>query len=133
MIWDKIIATLTGQTVGQVLEYKTKKRQLAQEIEIEKLRGKAAVEKAKTSRIENGEALDHEWETLSINNSGYKDEWVMLLVSIPMIMSFDPEAHPYVVDGFTALEATPDWYKFLIVTIFTAVYGIRVWRRKQLT
>jgi len=25
---------------------------------------------------------------------------------------------------------TPDWYQWLILSVFAAIYGIRVWRRK---
>jgi hypothetical protein len=37
---------------------------------------------------------------------------------------------PFVVLGFDALASTPEWYRWLIVMIYAAVFGIRVWRRK---
>jgi hypothetical protein len=84
----------------------------------------------KTQRAENSEGRDHEWEIESLRNSGWKDEWVLILISIPMVGSFIPSTVQYVVDGFEALSQTPDWYRWLILIIFSAVYGIRVWRRK---
>ena len=130
-MWAKIIATLTGQTVEAVLEYKSEKRRLKQEVQLETLRGKREWEAAKTKRAEASEGRDHDWELLSIKNSGYKDEWVMAILSPPLIMSFIPALQPYVVEGFKPLEGTPDWYRFLIMTVFLAVYGVRLWRRKM--
>jgi hypothetical protein len=65
-----------------------------------------------------------------IAQSGYKDEWVLFLVSIPLVLSFVPGTVAYVQMGFAALEMTPDWYKLLVLTILFAVYGVRYWRRK---
>ena len=129
-MWAKIIATLTGQTVGAVLEYKAAKIKLKGEIELEKLRGKAEWERAKTQRASESEGRDADWEKASIANSGWKDEWVLILLSIPLVLVFIPPMQPYVVSGFEALEGTPDWYRWLTVMIFAAIYGIRVWRRK---
>jgi len=129
-MWAKIIATLTGQTVEAVLEYKNTKRKLQAEIELEKLRGKAEWERAKSQRASESEGRDAEWEKLSIENSGWKDEWVLILLSIPLVMVFIPYTQSTIMDGFAVLETTPDWYRWLVLLIFTAIYGIRVWRRK---
>ena len=80
--------------------------------------------------IQQGQQMDNAWELEQIKNSGWKDEFVLLLLSIPLVMSFIPKMQPYVVEGFAALSTTPEWYQWLILAVFTAVYGIRVWRRK---
>ena len=67
----------------------------------------------------------------SIRNSGWKDEYILILLSIPMVLSFVPFTVGYVQMGFAALSQTPEWYRWLIMLIFTAVYGIRVWRREN--
>lgn len=128
-MWAKIIATLTGQTVGSVLEYKRKKIELKAEIELEELRGKAAYELAKTQRASESEGRDHEWELESIRNSGWKDEWVLVILSIPTVLAFIPYTQQAVFDGFAALEQTPLWYRISIMTIYFATFGIRYWRR----
>ena len=128
-MWAKIIATLTGQTVEAVLEYKTQKRKAKTDIELERLRGKYAWEQAKTERAENSEGRDHEWETVSIANSGWKDEFVLLVLSIPMVLVFVPWTQPFIAVGFEKLATTPDWYRWLVVMIYAATFGIRVWRR----
>lgn len=128
-MWAKIIATLTGQTVEAVLEYKNTKRQLKADIELETLRGKAAYERAKSERAENSEGRDHEWEMQSIANSGWKDEYVLIVLSIPMILSFIPYTQPFVVSGFVALDGTPLWYRTIVASIYLATFGLRLWRR----
>ena len=128
-MWAKIIATLTGQTVEAVLNYKNVKRTLKANIVLERLKGKAEYERAKTLRAENSEGRDHEWELESIKNSGWKDEWVLIVLSIPMIMVFIPFTQPIVASGFAALDTTPLWYRTTVMTIYLATFGLRLWRR----
>ena len=128
-MWAKIIATLTGQTVEAVLEYKAAKVRLKADIVLEKLRGKAAYEAAKTLRASESEGRDHEWELESIKNSGWKDEWVLIVLSIPMILVFIPWTQPTILAGFESLATTPIWYRTTVMTIYLATFGIRLWRR----
>jgi len=132
-MWSSIVTALLGKVAPKVADYYIQKQQLKQQVELKRLEGKIAWELAKTKRAEASEGRDHEWELLSIQNSGYKDEWVLFLVSIPMVLSFIPAGQVYVVNGFQALEGTPQWYRFLVMSIFGAVYGIRLWRRKTLS
>ena len=125
-----ILGSVLGDLGGKVVEAidsrgKRKHEQKVQALELEKLRHSKQIE-----LIQNGQKLDNAWELEQIKNSGWKDEFVLLLLSIPLVMSFIPEMQPYVVEGFAALSTTPEWYQWLILAVFTAVYGIRVWRRK---
>lgn len=125
-----ILGSVLGNLGGKVVEAidsrgQRKHEQKVQALELEKLRHSKQIE-----LIQNGQKLDNAWELEQIKNSGWKDEFVLLLLSIPLVMSFVPEMQPYVVEGFAALSTTPEWYQWLILAVFTAVYGIRVWRRK---
>ena len=125
-----ILGSVLGSLGGKVVEAidsrgQRKHEQKVQALELEKLRHSKQIE-----LIQNGQKLDNAWELEQIKNSGWKDEFVLLLLSIPLVMSFIPEMQPYVIDGFAALSTTPEWYQWLILAVFTAVYGIRVWRRK---
>lgn len=80
-------------------------------------------------RVKNIDA-DAAWEQASIANSGWKDEFVLLVLSIPLVLVFVPTTAPIVLAGFAILEQTPEWYRWLAVMIYAATYGIRVWRRK---
>ena len=125
-----ILGSVLGDLGGKVVEAlssrsQRKHEQKVQALELEKLRHSKQIE-----LIQNGQELDNAWELQQIKNSGWKDEFVLLLLSIPLIMSFIPNMQPYVVEGFDALSGTPDWYQWLILSVFAAIYGIRIWRRK---
>lgn len=129
-MWATIVAKLIGGAAPKVADYYIKRQELKHQRELAKIEGKIAYEKAKTARAEASEGRDHEWELESIRNSGWKDEWVLILLSIPMILVFIPQTQGYVMEGFRVLDTTPEWYRWLTLMIFAAIYGIRVWRRK---
>ena len=125
-----IVTTLLGSLGGKVVEAIDKRGQRkhdekAQKLEIEKLR-----HTKQTELIQQGQQLDNAWELEQLKNSGWKDEFVLIFISTPLIMAFIPSMQPYVTEGFKALEQTPDYYRWLILSVFAAIYGIRIWRRK---
>jgi len=129
-MWSMIVSKLLGSFSEKVADVYLEKVRLKSEIKLEVLRGKAAYERAKTERAAQSEGRDHEWELESIRNSGWKDEFVMLVLSIPMVLVFIPWTQPFIKVGFENLEGTPDWYRWLVVMIYAATFGIRIWRRK---
>lgn len=129
-MWSSIVGALLGKVAPKVADYYIRKQELKQEAELEKMRGKVAWQQAMTKRASESEGRDHEWELAMIENSGWKDEWVLLMISIPLPLSFIPATQPYVTGGFDALAMTPLWYQGMVVTIYFAIYGIRKWRRK---
>jgi len=67
------------------------------------------------------------WEALQARNAGqsWKDEWLTLLFSIPLILAFFPSAVPYVRAGFEVLEQMPQWYQYALSVIVSASFGVR--------
>ena len=67
------------------------------------------------------------WESIMATNSGqsWKDEWLTLLFSIPMILVFFPGLVDDVHAGFVALEVMPDWYQYTLSVIVAASFGVR--------
>jgi hypothetical protein len=128
-MWSSIVGALLGKVAPKVADYYIQKQTLKQEVELEVLRGKAAYEAAKTKRASESEGRDHEWELESIRNSGWKDELVIIVLTIPLVLVFTPLAD-VVLEGFRVLGTTPDWYRWMVMTIYAATFGIRVWRRK---
>jgi len=57
----------------------------------------------------------------------WKDEFLVLLLSIPVIMCFIPGLAPYVTKGFEVLESTPEWYQYAFLGIIAATFGLRAW------
>lgn len=95
-----------------------------------KLDGQIVLAQAKTvamvSRMEKQQTADIAWEELSIENSGWKDEWFTILLSIPMILCFIPGGAPYVFDGFTALkQSTPEWYQYAFLVAVASSFGVK--------
>jgi hypothetical protein len=128
--WDVIGSILKG-TVGEVGAFFTRRMEVKAQTHIKELELEQAIHERKLDLIKQGLVADEQWEALQISNSGWKDEWILILLSVPLIFVFVPATTGYVLAGFLALEQTPDWYRWLIMLIFTAIYGIRIWRRQK--
>lgn len=126
-----IAADLIKGLTGPVADYFKARAELKSRERMRKLELEDAIHTRKVELIKQGLAADAAWEIEQIRNSGWKDEWVLVVLSIPLIGCFIPGVAGYILAGFNTLAITPDWYQWLILIIFTAIYGIRVWRRSQ--
>ena len=94
-----------------------------------KLDGDIAITKAKTEanidKIKTGQSADIAWEVTSLDQSGWKDEYWTIVLSIPMIMCFIPGLVEYVVQGFEALQKTPEWYRYAIGIAISSAFGVK--------
>lgn len=68
-----------------------------------------------------------DWEALHAKGSqtSWKDEYVLILWSVPVVMAF-LGFEEQVFQGFEALAAMPEWYSYTLVTIALASFGIRM-------
>ncbi|MEO0421531.1 MAG: hypothetical protein AAF184_04305 [Pseudomonadota bacterium] len=66
------------------------------------------------------------------DQSGIKDEIVLIIWSLPAAMAFIPGAAPFVKEGFEQLRQAPEWYVVGYVSICLAIYGIKP-AAKQIT
>jgi len=91
---------------------------------IEKTKAKAKAEAQ--VMIQSSQSIA-DWETLQARNSGqsWKDEYLVILFSIPLILAFIPSTVPYVMQGFQALDLMPEWYKYSLSVIVGASFGVR--------
>lgn len=133
-----ILGTIFGKIIGEgvggkVVDYFTRKAELAAQARQEE----AAIRKAETERkielISKGLTADMNWEMEFARQaqSSWKDEYTLLVTSIPAILSFIPGGSAYVKQGFEALAATPIWYQILLSSMFLATIGVRYWRKTQ--
>lgn len=94
-----------------------------------KLEGELAVSKAKTDahieKIKTGQSADIAWEKTSLDQSGWKDEYWTIVLSIPMILCFIPGLVEYVERGFMALQQTPEWYRYSVGVAIGSAFGVR--------
>jgi hypothetical protein len=120
------VPEVIGNYVTRRMEIKAEDRQQERAIK------KALVER-QISLIEQGLHADAQWEVMMAEQAktSWKDEYTLIVVSIPAILAFIPGADTYVHKGFDALSKTPGWYQLMLVTLFFATYGIRFWRRNQ--
>jgi len=84
--------------------------------------------KAKTSLMEKQIKGEMDWDIEAIKGSkdSWKDEWILILWSVPMIMIWIPPLQVYVESGFLALkDNVPDWYFWTWGAIVSASYGIK--------
>ncbi len=67
------------------------------------------------------------WEDIHAKNSGgsWKDEFWTIIFSIPLVLCFIPDAVDTVNAGFSALDNTPEWYRYALLTLVGASVGIR--------
>jgi hypothetical protein len=83
---------------------------------------------AKATIMKSAATSEADWERIMAQGSqnSWKDEWITLLFSIPLILSFcGAWGRKVVEDGFMALEAMPEWYQYTLGVIVAASFGIR--------
>tara|TARA_R110001592_G_scaffold2518_2_gene14720 strand:+ start:199 stop:555 length:357 start_codon:yes stop_codon:yes gene_type:complete len=92
------------------------------------LDGKVAVQKANAEikvKQATGE-IDWDIEAIKATENSWKDEWITLLFSIPLILAFCGDwGNDIVQRGFIALETMPAWYQYSLGGIVSASIGIR--------
>lgn len=70
-----------------------------------------------------------DWDLAAIKSTenSWKDEWITLLFSVPLVLAFMPFAwaEDLVANGFAALEAMPQWYQISLGGIVSASIGLR--------
>ena len=83
--------------------------------------------KAKTSLMEKQIKGEVDWDLEAIKGSqgSWKDEYLTIIFSIPLLLCFVPFTVEYVERGFEALSQTPDWYKYTLGVIVSASFGIK--------
>ena len=81
-------------------------------------------------RMANGE-LEYKKEIIKSNDNGWKDEFVLILVSAPVlilvysIFSDDPEIHAKLTIFFDQFNNMPYWYQALFIGVVSAIYGLK--------
>lgn len=128
-----LVSKVLSGLAAPVLDYFKQRQQIKADAARQEREIKEATVKRQVALIEQGLHADMQWELLMAEQAktSWKDEYVLVLLSIPLILVFIPATAPYVLTGFSILDQTPQWYRWLILMIFTAIYGIRVWRRSQ--
>ena len=98
-------------------------------VETKKAKAKQKLVKieAETQVIQQQIKGEIDWDVEAIKGSkeSWKDEYLTILFSIPLLLCFFPFTVEYVERGFAALAMTPDWYKYTLGVIVSASFGIK--------
>ena len=91
------------------------------------IEGKAEEAKAKTEVRIKAMQSEENWERIMAegSQSSWKDEWFVVILSIPMILAFVPSAVPYIQEGFRVLETMPEYYKGFLAAAIAASFGLK--------
>ena len=82
------------------------------------------------SRMAKGE-LEYKQAVMTNNQQGWKDEFVLILVSAPVmlliwsIFSEDPEIMKKVEMFFEYFNNMPFWYQALFIGVVSSIYGLK--------
>ena len=68
-----------------------------------------------------------DWERIMAegSKSSWKDEWFVIILSIPLILCWIPGAEGWVDRGFEQLNKAPDLYFYSLGIAISASFGIR--------
>ncbi len=115
------ILPIVGDLAGSWLKGKAEEKAAVAKTRIAKAEAEAAIMKvAATSEAS--------WEKVMAKGSvnSWKDEWLTVLFSIPLILAFCGDwGREIVSNGFAALEAMPDYYQYTLGVIVSASFAVR--------
>lgn len=121
-ITDIIKVPLEGYENRKTLKVEAELKQLDRDHEI-------IMKKLNTAEklAEKGIQIEADWDTNAQNDAktSWKDEYLMMIFSFPLILAFIPTTQEAVLKGFETLEKTPEWYMMLVLGIVASVFGLR--------
>ena len=119
MAWGSLISPIAS-VIGTFVESKVEKQKGKTKVMIAKAEAEAEV--YKQTSLQEGN-----WDKIMAQGSqqSFKDEWLTILFSIPLILAFIPGAEGIVQNGFEQLEAMPTWYQYSLGVIVAASFGVR--------
>ncbi len=130
MWWDKALSVLTSIVKDPIVEWQKRKtlvvenenKQADRDHEARMKKIDVAFELAK-----QGQQIEADWDTNAQEQMkhSWKDEWYVLLFSIPLVLVFIPDMQPYIIKGFEALNKTPEWYRWMVMGIVASTFGLR--------
>lgn len=109
-----------SELAGTWLKGKVEKTKAESEAKVAKAKAEATIMEKKAT----GE-IDWDLEMARASSSSWKDEWLVILFSIPLILAFIPGMEEVVANGFLQLEMMPEWYQYSLGVIVAASFGVR--------
>jgi len=64
-------------------------------------------------------------DRIALQSSGWKDEYLMIIITIPAVLAFIPATQIYVEEGFAALAKMPEYYQYMFAGVYIYVFGFK--------
>ncbi|CAK1801441.1 conserved hypothetical protein [Vibrio crassostreae] len=80
---------------------------------------------AQIKRLQSGDESAAKLDELSIKQRGWKDEYLLILTTLPLGLSFIPDWTHIVDAGFAALDGVPEYYWYALGMIYVDTFGFR--------
>jgi len=105
---------------GSWLQGKADKNAASAELKLTEAKAKAQILLSKETSVAD-------WERIMAEGakSSWKDEWFVIVLSIPLVLAFVPGAEGWVDRGFEQLSKAPDWYFYSLGIAISASFGVR--------
>ena len=135
----KEAASAIGSLIGKPIERWQRRKTLKVQHEFELLKIEHETNRAKANALlemaKQGQAQDFELDKLSMENmqKSFKDELVLIVFLVPMIMAFIPDYAEYALAGFETITKMPHWYVGIIIGMVVVIYGLRGLLKAYLT
>lgn len=86
-----------------------------------------ATAEAKATALKTAAQSTADWERImaEASKNSWKDEWLTIVFSIPLIFVFIPDMVPHIQAGFDALSTLPAWYHEILMVIVLASFGVK--------
>ena len=121
------LVTLGSSIITGISDYFKGKQEISKvQLEADKKLILAEAE-AKAKRLDRESEQDYDLDKIAMQNmeKTWKDELILVIFMIPLVMSFIPTYQEYVTAGFASLALVPDWYMYILVGMITVIYGMR--------
>ena len=115
-----LIGPLT-ELAGGWLKGKADKQAAEAKLKLTEAEAKAKIMLSKETSVAD-------WERIMAQGTqaSWKDEYLVLLFSVPLILCFTGEwGRTAVAEGFAALEVMPEWYQYTLGVIVASSFAVR--------
>jgi hypothetical protein len=112
------------KTASHIYQNKQRTKQLMSDAQMRH------AEKMSTGEIEY-KAIEYKAKVIESNDKGWKDEFVLVLISIPILIlgysvfTDDPEIRNRLDVFFEYFKQLPYWYQAIFIGVVSAIYGLK--------
>jgi|TARA_B100000963_G_scaffold304038_1_gene277676 hypothetical protein len=105
---------------GSWLDAKSQAQAASAKLKLTEAEAKAKIMLSKETSVAD-------WERIMAqgSQSSWKDEYFVIILSIPLILCWIPGAEGWVDRGFEQLSKAPDWYFYSLGIAISASFGVR--------